>query len=346
MGGQPVTKGNSSSRAKRGTCYASSICLLCRSLVALGMRRGGEIVLLPACPRVRPTARVVPHPTRRLPRVASFFPPRPIFTPGPLPHVQTLVIEPALLTHRREGAKMTRASSSIGKLLVLLGAAALTACGGSNGGDLGGGPDPSAISAAQLQPSGDKQSGMAGQDLANPMRIVVLRGSAPVAGAVVNWSTTAGGGSMTPSTSTTGADGISTSVWHLGTGAGAQSSQAAVSGGADGSPVRFTATAITSGGGGGGGGGGGPYGVQLLSDGRDHFEPASLTVPVGATVTWTWVSGFHSVTPTGTPSFTGNGPVSAPTTFSQTFTTAGTYLYYCLVHGTPTAGMRGTIVVQ
>jgi plastocyanin len=240
---------------------------------------------------------------------------------------------------------MFRASSSIGKMVILLGAAALSACGGSNGGDLGGGPDPSALSAAQSQPSGDKQSGTAGQELASPVRIVVLRGSTPVAGAVVNWSTSAAGGSMTPSMSTTGADGISTSVWRLGSAAGVQTSQATVSGGADGSPVRFTATAATSGG--GGGGGGGPYGVQLLSDGRDHFEPASLTVPVGATVTWTWVSGFHSVTPTGTPSFTGNGgPVSAPSTFSQTFTTPGTYLYYCVVHGTPTAGMRGTIVVQ
>jgi plastocyanin len=239
---------------------------------------------------------------------------------------------------------MLTAGSSVGRMAILLGAAALSACGGSNGGDLGGGPDPSAISATQSQPSGDKQSGTAGQDLASPVRIVVLRGSAPVAGAVVNWSTSAAGGSMTPSSSTTGADGISTSMWHLGSAAGAQSAQAIVVGGADGSPVRFTATAATSG---GGGGGGGPYGVQLLSDGRDHFEPASLTVPVGATVTWTWVSGFHSMTPTGTPSFTGpGGPVSAPNTFSYTFTTAGTYQYYCVVHGTPTAGMRGSIVVQ
>jgi plastocyanin len=241
---------------------------------------------------------------------------------------------------------MFGASSSIGKMGILLGAAALSACGSGNGGDLGGGPDPSALSVTKSQPSGDKQSGTAGQDLASPMRIVVLRGSAPVAGAVVNWSTSAAGGSMTPSMSTTGADGISTSVWHLGNAAGAQSAQATVSGGADGSPVQFSATATGSGGG-GGGGGGGSYSVQLLSDGRDHFEPTSLTVPVGATVTWTWVSGFHSVTPTGTPSFTGNGgPVSAPNTFSQTFTTPGTYLYYCVVHGTPTAGMRGTIVVQ
>jgi plastocyanin len=240
-------------------------------------------------------------------------------------------------------------SRSIGQMLVLFGGAALAACGGDNsgnGGYGGGGPDPAALSAARSEPSGNAQSGSAGQDLATPMRIVVLRGSTPTAGAVINWSATGAGALMMPSVDTTGPDGISTSVWHLGSAVGAQSSQAAVSGGADGSPVKFSATA-TSTSDGGGGGGEGPYGIQLLSDGSDHFEPANITVPVGATVTWTWVSGFHSVTPTGAPSFTGNGaPVSAPATFSQTFAAPGTYLYYCLVHGTPSSGMRGTIIVQ
>jgi plastocyanin len=227
-------------------------------------------------------------------------------------------------------------------MVALLGAAALTGCGGDNNGGNVGGPDPAALSAARANPSGDRQTGVAGQDLATPMRIVVLRGTTPEAGAVVNWTASGTGALMTPASSTTGADGISSSVWHLGSAAGTQTAQAVVAG-ADGSPVKFTATVTSS----GGGGGGGPYGVNLLSDGTDHFEPANLTVPAGATVTWTWVSGFHNVMPTGTPSFTGNGgPVSAPSTFSQTFTTPGTYLYYCVVHGTPTSGMRGTIVVQ
>jgi plastocyanin len=72
-----------------------------------------------------------------------------------------------------------------------------------------------------------------------------------------------------------------------------------------------------------------------------------VTIPAGTTVTWTWVSGFHNVMPTGSPAFTGSGtPVSAPSTFTQTFSTPGTYLYFCVVHGTPSSGMRGTIVVQ
>jgi plastocyanin len=105
--------------------------------------------------------------------------------------------------------------------------------------------------------------------------------------------------------------------------------------------VRFTATAV------GPGSGPAPVGIELRSDGSNRFEPANVTIPVGTTVTWTWVGGFHDVTPNGNPGFTGSGqPVPAPHTFSQTFNTAGTYLYFCSVHGSPSAGMRGTIEVR
>jgi len=238
---------------------------------------------------------------------------------------------------------MVRANRTIGRAAVLLAATALTACG-SNGSDLGGGgPDPSALSAARSAPSGDGQSGTAGQDLANPLRIVVLRGAAPAAGAVVTWSATGTGASMTPNVETTGPDGISTSTWHLGSEVGAQHSQAAVSG-AEGSPVLFGATAAAP----GGGGGPSPVEIQLRNDGgNNRFEPANVTIPVGTTITWNWVGGIHNVMPTGNPAFTGSGnPIAAPHTFSQTFNGPGTYLYFCVVHGSPTGGMRGTIVVQ
>jgi len=236
---------------------------------------------------------------------------------------------------------MVTTSHNIGTMAILLTAAALTACGSNNGGDLGGGPDPAALSASRSEPSGDRQSGAPGQDLANPLRIVVLRGATPEAGAVVTWSASGTGALLTPSVDTTGADGISTSVWRLGTDPGTQSSQAVVAGGAEGSPVRFTATASAN--------PGGPSSIeiQLRSDGGNRFEPANVTIAVGTTVTWTWIGGIHDVTPSGNPVFTGSGsPVSAPHSFSQTFSTPGTYLYFCTVHGTPTSGMRGTIVVQ
>jgi len=239
---------------------------------------------------------------------------------------------------------MVRASRSIGTAAVLLAAAALTACSGDYGSDLGGGgPDPAALSAVRSEPTGDGQSGTAGQDLANPLRIVILRGDAPEAGAVVSWSATGTGAFMTPNVDTTGADGISTSIWHLGSEVGAQSSQAAVNGGAEGSPVSFSATAAAA-----PGGGPSPVEIQLRNDGgNNRFEPANVTIPVGTTVTWSWVGGFHDVTPTGNPTFIGNGaPVPAPNTFSHTFDSPGTYLYFCSVHGSPNAGMHGTIVVQ
>jgi plastocyanin len=237
---------------------------------------------------------------------------------------------------------MVRVNRSIGRTAVLLAATALTACGG-NGSDLGGGgPDPSALSAAHSEPSGDGQSGTAGQDLANPLRIVVLQGAMPAAGAVVTWSATGTGASLTPNVDTTGPDGISTSIWRLGSDVGAQRSQAAVTGGAEGSPVSFTATAAAA-----PGGGPFPVEIQLRSDGGNRFEPANVTIPAGTTVNWRWVSGLHDVTPTGNPAFPGSGaPVSAPNTFSRTFDSPGVYLYFCTVHGSPTAGMRGTIVVQ
>ena len=234
---------------------------------------------------------------------------------------------------------MISANRSIGRAAVLLAATALTACGNDSGG--GDGPSPAALSVARSEPSGQGQSGMAGQDLANPMRIVVLRGDVPEAGAVVTWNATGSGALLKPSVDTTGPDGISTSIWHLGSEVGAQSSQAAVVGGAEGSPVQFTATAAAP--------PGGPtaVGIQLRSDGGNRFTPDNVTIAVGTTVTWTWVGGFHDVTSTGNPGFPGSGsPVSAPHTFSQTFNTPGTYLYFCSVHGSPSAGMRGTIVVQ
>jgi plastocyanin len=237
---------------------------------------------------------------------------------------------------------MVGASRSIGRVAVLLAAMALAACGGDYGSDLGGGPDPAALSAARSEPSGQGQSGTAGQDLANPLRIVVLRGDAPAAGAVVTWNATGTGALLKPSVDTTGPDGISTSIWHLGSELGAQSSQAAVTGGAEGSPVSFTATAAAA-----PGGGPSPVEIQLRSDGGNRFEPDNVTIPVGTTVTWRWVSGFHDVLPTGNPTFTGSGaPVAAPNTFSRTFDSPGTYLYFCTVHGSPNAGMHGTIVVQ
>ena len=226
----------------------------------------------------------------------------------------------------------------------LLAGGIVSGCGGSSSGDgAGDGPDPAAVAAAKAEPSGDAQIGTAGEALAEPLRIVVLRGGTPEAGAVVGWSATGAGASLTPAVDTTGSDGISTSTWQLGEALGTQTAQAAVRGGADGAPVRFTANAQAS----GGDGGSREVEIELLTGGGNRFYPANITISVGTRVTWTWVGGFHDVTPSGALAFPGSGdPVGPPNRYSHTFSSPGTYLYFCSVHGSPTAGMRGTIVVQ
>jgi plastocyanin len=63
------------------------------------------------------------------------------------------------------------------------------------------------------------------------------------------------------------------------------------------------------------------------------FSPAALTVNVGDTVTWTNMdTAPHTVTVTSGPVKFNSGNLSTGQSFSYTFTTAGTYSYYCAVH--------------
>ncbi len=71
------------------------------------------------------------------------------------------------------------------------------------------------------------------------------------------------------------------------------------------------------------------------------FNPTTVTVPVGATVTWTNDDGtLHTVT-SATKVFSSAG-LDEGGAFSYTFTTPGTYTYYCKLH----PHMTGTIVVK
>jgi plastocyanin len=75
------------------------------------------------------------------------------------------------------------------------------------------------------------------------------------------------------------------------------------------------------------------------------FFPATTNIATGDSVLWTWNS--TGITPHSTTSDT-NGlwdstSVPAPHTFTQTFTSAGTFPYHCTIH--VTLGMKGTIIV-
>jgi plastocyanin len=77
------------------------------------------------------------------------------------------------------------------------------------------------------------------------------------------------------------------------------------------------------------------------------FEPASLTVKAGTTVTWTAAPGtFHSANSGVPPTVDAKGPIQAPVGFSTlvvTFKKPGTYKYFCQPHAP--SGMVGEIVV-
>ena len=83
-------------------------------------------------------------------------------------------------------------------------------------------------------------------------------------------------------------------------------------------------------------------GGNAVTVGNNFYSPADLGVALNATVTWTWAEGAatHTVT------FNDGGPSSQPQssgTFQRTFATAGTYTYFCTVHGA--AVMHGSVTV-
>lgn len=78
------------------------------------------------------------------------------------------------------------------------------------------------------------------------------------------------------------------------------------------------------------------------------FDAKAITVNVGDTLTWT-IAGQneHTVTADNGSFDSDDLKAGEKTTFSFTFTKAGTFAYYCKYHGGPGGiGMSGTIVVQ
>ncbi len=85
------------------------------------------------------------------------------------------------------------------------------------------------------------------------------------------------------------------------------------------------------------------------------FSPASVTINAGDTVTFTNAGGFHNVVSdtglfrcaNGCQGSGGNGsPSNAAWSSTVTFPTAGTFGYFCEVHGSAGTGMAGSVVVQ
>jgi plastocyanin len=80
-----------------------------------------------------------------------------------------------------------------------------------------------------------------------------------------------------------------------------------------------------------------------------HFDPV---INVGDAIHWVWVTFNHSTTSVvGSAEVWDSGVHNPPTTFDHTFTHAGTFSYYCVIHGFDNGngtagGMSGLITVR
>jgi len=198
------------------------------------------------------------------------------------------------------------------------------ACGGD-----GGGTQPPGPPADLVKSGGDGQSWYFNNPLPTALSVtaVDVDGRA-VPGVVITWAVASGGGSVTPTQSTTNANGVATTTDSIG-GSTIQMVNATFTGLAG--PVSFTEQATT------------PPTAAAVNVGDNFFDKASVVVQVNHTVTWTW-SGMnpHTVSFTGGPeSGTPAGTPQTSGTYQRTFTSTGTFSYFCRVHGS----MTGTVTV-
>ena len=77
----------------------------------------------------------------------------------------------------------------------------------------------------------------------------------------------------------------------------------------------------------------------------DHtFDPDPVSINVGDTVQWVWDDDGHSTT--ADDGSWDSGVLSTGATYSHTFPNAGSFPYYCSIHGGPGGvGMSSTVDV-
>ena len=209
-------------------------------------------------------------------------------------------------------------------------ASLLAACGG---GDKGSGTGPCTPGAATqlVKNGGDAQPWYFNNRLPAALSVKALDASnCPVPGVVVNWTVASGGGGVTPAQSTTGTNGVASATDSIGS--STPQSVTATPAITTLPTLTFSATAAaapTS----------GAVTLQNIA-----FNPSSVVVQNGSTVTWTWNDGQtqHNVTFTSgpTPRPLDSGTMASGT-HTGTFTKVGTYGYHCTLHG----GMNGTVTV-
>ncbi len=94
---------------------------------------------------------------------------------------------------------------------------------------------------------------------------------------------------------------------------------------------------------------GGAASVTVGGGSNSFVDSASgngtTTINAGGTVRWTWAGGSHSTTSGNCCTASGmwNSGVQSSGSFSFTFPSAGTFPYFCSVHG---AMMTGQVIVK
>jgi plastocyanin len=90
-------------------------------------------------------------------------------------------------------------------------------------------------------------------------------------------------------------------------------------------------------------------GEEAAVEARDNvFRPEEISVVPGTEVVWTNEGrSDHDIEPVEGDNWgiapDGFGPDA---TYAHTFDEPGRYAYYCTLHGTPTRGMRGAVIVR
>jgi plastocyanin len=211
-------------------------------------------------------------------------------------------------------------------------AALVSACGG---GDDDGGTDPNALNMSFGNPSGSGQTGDPGAEL-SPFRVQLTRGGSAASGVAVTWAVTSGNGTLNSPSTVSDGSGIAQAILTLGSTTGVSTVTASAAG-AVGSPRTFTATAVI------------PGLFEQVEVQNNQFVPSSVTISVGGSVAFVWppAAQDHNIVPIAPATRPSQATVrDGPFSFEEVFPTAGTFGYYCSVHGNPTGGMRGTVVVQ
>ena len=150
----------------------------------------------------------------------------------------------------------------------------------------------------------------------------------PKQGVTIDWAVATGGGSITPAQNTTGATGTATAQRTLGSGTGDQTATATASGLTGTPQLTFTTHALV---------------ITTIDIADNSFTPSAVTVPLHATVTWSWQgTNVHNVTFTAATGVPANIPNRTSGDVGRTFDTAGTFQFRCTNH----VGMTGSVTVN